>query len=234
MPAGFKGFQRGALNPSSTLEGRERIRLTRTGRPLSEHTRRALSKAIKKALRDPAMRDKWALAQTGKTKTIETRMKIAFSQRRGRTKKISSVKKYADSAFSKYIRLKYCDGNGMLRCFTCDEMHHILEMDCGHYVSRMHNSLRYSELNAHPQCQRCNRFNEGRKDVYALRLIEKYGADILRTLAVEKQKVVHIDIEGFRDLARNFKQKAKELMAEKTGQTGPHPFFRDLPVGELS
>jgi hypothetical protein len=235
MPKGMKGFQKGSLNPSSTPYGRERIRQARIGQKASPETRKRLSRAIKKALRPIEMRDKWALAQTGKIKSMATRLKISASGRK-RPKKIRSSLKYADSAFSKYIRIKYADENGYIHCFTCDAVDPINEMDCGHFVSRLHKSLRWDERNAHPQCRYCNRYNEGRKDVYAVRLIEKYGPDILNELQADKNRIAHVDVATLLEIAREFKAKAKELLQMKTGSPvgEPHPFMRDLPVGELS
>lgn len=64
------------------------------------------------------------------------------------------------------------------------------ELQCGHYVSRSHLSLRYDERNCHPQCVGCNIFKSGAMDEYALALVRQYGDGILEELGREKQKIV--------------------------------------------
>lgn len=237
MPKGIKGFQRGELNPSTSVDGRQRIKAAAIARPpMTEKTKRKLSRSLQRVLRTPAMRAKWAAAQEGLTKNMKTRMKIAVGQRKGRAKKISSCRKYADSAFSKYIRLKHSDENGNTTCFTCGKVEILSEQDCGHYVSRIHYALRWDERNAHPQCKACNRFNEGRKDVYALKLIELYGPKILEDLQAEKHRVTHLSQDELLEIARVYKAKAKEESAKRFGISsgGYHPFIdKTLPVGDV-
>ena len=92
---------------------------------------------------------------------------------------VAKLKKQLDSVFSKWVRKQSS------QCYTCPNR----ATQAGHYVSRMHNALRYSEINVHPQCVVCNVFKHGNMDVYALRLQKQYGADILEKLAAEKQKI---------------------------------------------
>ncbi len=57
-------------------------------------------------------------------------------------------------------------------------------MDAGHFK---HGCLDYDRENIHPQCTGCNRFWHGRLDVYATRLVEKYGPKILKRLEEKKK-----------------------------------------------
>lgn len=103
---------------------------------------------------------------------------------RSRTLTVRQLKKKLDRAFSIFIRKR---DNGI--CFTCGVKKPWKEMQNGHYISRNHNSLRYDERNCHCQCMACNVFKHGEMDVYALRLQEKYGEDILKELSIKKQEV---------------------------------------------
>ena len=116
-----------------------------------------------------------------------------------------------DSLFSKYIRLSHADGRGNLRCFTCEKVAPVAEMDCGHFVGRQHKATRWHERNAHPQCRFCNRYCEGRKDVYALRLMEKYGPNILIELQEEKRKLTAYKPVDLIEMIALYKQKLEEL-----------------------
>lgn len=80
-----------------------------------------------------------------------------------------------DKWFSQYIRLKYADENGIVRCYTCDTPHHWKELDCGHYVKRQHQETRFNENNCRPQCRKCNWFMQGNDVEFRKRLIEEIG-----------------------------------------------------------
>lgn len=55
-------------------------------------------------------------------------------------------------------------------------------MDCGHYTPRSHLNTRWNEINCACQCKGCNIFKKGNMDVFAIRLQEKYGLQILKWL----------------------------------------------------
>lgn len=75
------------------------------------------------------------------------------------------------------------------RCFTCGKVDDPKRMQCGHYASRTHRSLRWDERNCNCQCVACNVFMHGNMDSYALALIRKHGRGILEELDAEKRKV---------------------------------------------
>lgn len=118
---------------------------------------------------------------------------------------VSKLKKEADKIFSQYIRQR---DEG--RCFTCGVRKHWKEIQCGHYISRSHNSLRYDERNCNAQCVACNIFRGGALDSYALALIKKYGADILEIFAKEKRKIKQFTIKELQALIEEYKKKINE------------------------
>ncbi len=86
----------------------------------------------------------------------------------------SQLMSLADKLFSIFIRER-----DNYVCFTCGRQGDKSNTDCGHYHSRSCYDLRYNEINNHAQCKRCNIFLEGNKPIYAIRLMEKYGKDVL-------------------------------------------------------
>lgn len=108
-----------------------------------------------------------------------------------KTKSLSKYKKELDNVFSKYIRKKYADKNGYVKCYTCSVVKPISEMQNGHWIPRNNLSTRFSEENCRPQCVGCNMFNKGRPDVFAVNLI-KEGIDIVK-LQQTKYKVFKVD-----------------------------------------
>lgn len=106
-------------------------------------------------------------------------MKLRISkkkQKKGVTK-LSILIKRLDKVFSEYIRQR---DNGV--CFTCGLQREWKYQQNGHYISRTYKNTRWLESNCHTQCVGCNVFRKGNMDVYALRLIEKYGAEHLKHL----------------------------------------------------
>ncbi len=120
----------------------------------------------------------------------------------------------ADRLFSQYIRHRDADGRGNCRCVTCERVAPISEMQCGHFVSRIHKSLRWDDRNAAAQCVACNMFNEGRKDVYSVRLVEKYGPHILFDLQQDKHKVSRWSAQDLEALIEELKKKLKEAQQD--------------------
>ena len=197
-------------NPAKRPEASEWLGRFRKGVPLPEETRKKQSESMRKTLSQPEMRAKWSKAAKGRTLSAETRKKIS-AKNSARQRPLKGWINKADSVFSKYIRLSYSDGRGNCRCFTCDAVKPISEIDCGHFVSRQHKSTRWLEKNCHPQCRFCNRYNEGRKDVYAVKLIEKYGPNILLELQEEKNKIAHPNASDLQELIQKYKRKTEEL-----------------------
>jgi hypothetical protein len=93
--------------------------------------------------------------------------------------------KEADSVFSTYIRLKYADKNGIVKCFTCDEKLPYTQAQNGHYISRACMYLRYCERNTKPQCSTCNCIKNGNLGEYGKRL-EQERQGITEILYEEK------------------------------------------------
>ena len=95
-----------------------------------------------------------------------------------KNKTISQLKAEADKSFSIFIRER--DG---YECITCgrksrDETEYRY-FHAGHYISRSHLILRYDERNVSCQCYGCNIGKSGNYPVYALKMIEKHGDNIL-------------------------------------------------------
>ena len=104
--------------------------------------------------------------------------------------KLSTIQAKADKAMSLYIRQKYAQDE-MVKCVSCGVVKHWKEMDCGHFVPKSRGaSVRYIEENCHPECQSCNRFDEGHLAGYTLHMIDTYGRDKITELQKEARKVM--------------------------------------------
>lgn len=88
--------------------------------------------------------------------------------------KISVLKRKADAIFSQYVRLRDSE-KGLSECITCGVKKPIKEMQCGHFVKRSVNLLRYDEENCNAQCYSCNVMRYGEQYLYAKAVDLKYG-----------------------------------------------------------
>lgn len=128
----------------------------------------------------------------------------------GKKRNLTWYKKKLDSAYSRWIRLKDAEDK-MVRCFTCGKTLHWKDSQCGHYVHRRHNSLRYDERNTKPQCVGCNMFGGGKLDDFAYHLTQVYGTDIIETLHKVKQEHRKFTIGELKVMIEVYKAKVKDL-----------------------
>jgi hypothetical protein len=138
-------------------------------------------------------------------------MKEVNLRKRYLTYSVPKLKKLADDAFSIYIRTHYSK-DGYCVCYTCGKRIPINETDAGHYVSRICGYLRYSEKNVFPQCKFCNRFKEGNKDEFTMKLIKDFGVEHLEYLNMWKHKAPQTaNRNDLVDIIFTYRDKIKEL-----------------------
>ena len=125
-------------------------------------------KAKKHPLRSPKLRSKPLKPSKG------TKQRVPKKKERTQAK----LKKDFDALFSRYIRQKYANEEGMVKCYTCSTIKHWKEIQNGHWIPRNNLATRFSEDNCRPQCVACNMFQKGMPDVFAVNLI-KEGVDIV-------------------------------------------------------
>lgn len=105
---------------------------------------------------------------------------------------VTKEKKKAWAVFSQYIRRKYADTFGMVKCVTCGIVKHYKEMHAGHYIDGRNNTILYDEMLVHPQCFHCNSKHmgclAGNKVAYTVFMIEKYGLTIQGVKALDNLK----------------------------------------------
>jgi hypothetical protein len=130
---------------------------------------------------------------------------------KAKSKGLRSLIRKLDIVFSKYIRLSNSNSKGWVRCFTCGDLYFWKDIDCGHYITRDNKNTRWDERNCQPQCQSENRFRDGAKDVFALKLQIKYGKDILEKLNEKKNQIKKFTKEELEELFSLYKSKVEEL-----------------------
>lgn len=114
----------------------------------------------------------------------------------------------ADALHSRYIRLKYADANGMVSCYTSGRRLHYTQMQCGHFISRKHLGLRWSDDNTRPQSEYDNCHLSGNLEVFREKLeAEKPG--IVEYLEEQARQVAKPTREEMRELIASLRYKLK-------------------------
>lgn len=119
--------------------------------------------------------------------------------------------KRADAAFSRYIRLRDADSEGMVRCVTCGARRHWREVDAGHFITRAKQSTRYDEKNVHAQCKGCNRFQGGKPLEHERAIERKYGSGTAHRLKAKAFQTCRRSAADFAFLESLYKQKVSEI-----------------------
>jgi hypothetical protein len=116
------------------------------------------------------------------------------------------AKAKADKYFSQYIRMRDSYSTIMTaNCCTCGK--YTTQFDCGHFISRRFEATRYDEKNAHAQCLKCNRFENGNQFAHAQFIDEKYGKGTAESLMLKSKMACHRSKEDYEAIAKYFKEK---------------------------
>lgn len=155
--------------------------------------------------------------QKNKKKSTTIRKKPQYSNatlvKKIKTKKenCSALMKELDDVFSLYIR-NLGAKDGMNTCFTCGNVLPIKELQCGHYISRKHKSLRWYEGNCEVQDEFCNITLGGNYTVYAQRMTKKHGQDHMDMLNIRKHNTTHMGVFEYKILIAEYTEKLNKLI----------------------
>lgn len=118
-----------------------------------------------------------------------------------------------DRVFSQLVRLLGADQKGQCRCFTCGRVGYWKRggIECGHYRSRSHMTLRWDLHNAKPQCSHCNQVLSGNLQVYA----ERLGKEIISYLDQRSKVSIKLTDGEIRDLRLQMEKQVKQIREDK-------------------
>jgi hypothetical protein len=116
-----------------------------------------------------------------------------------------------DAMFSQVIRLSHADEKGMVECYTCGAIQHWKQMQCGHFIPRIHMLTRFSEDNCKPQCKMCNEGKDGNLVAFAEHLNhDRSGA--VEMLEEQARNIYHYEVDELKAMIGNYAAKKKELL----------------------
>ena len=113
------------------------------------------------------------------------RNKKAKKRKRGEPNYVADM----DKVFQYYIRLRDSMPGGYCRCISCGKLKPFDQIQAGHFWSRKHMSVRWSENNVHGECVYCNIYNGDHLMGYRENLIKKIGQKAVDLLDVEHNMV---------------------------------------------
>lgn len=134
--------------------------------------------------------------------------------KKAKKESLSGLIKELDKVFSIFIRTRFSDSNGTVKCFTSGKFMGWKESQAGHFVSRRHYSTRWDEKNVQVQSVAENVFNQGNAPVFAIRLDEKYGkgtAELLMQKSRNHWKPTRFELEY---LINEYKEKTKKSLSK--------------------
>lgn len=115
-----------------------------------------------------------------------------------------------DYIFSRYIRLKYSDANGIVQCFTCSKKLPIAAIHNGHCIHRRDMGTRFLEDNCRPQCPECNQAHNDDPTPFRERL-EKEKPSIVSWLEEQSREVCKPTRDELKMLIIDYRHKVKLL-----------------------
>ena len=134
----------------------------------------------------------------------------------GTTNRLTSYKTLKQKAwyeFSRYIRMKYADENGVVMCVTCGTpMMWNDKMQAGHAIQGRGNFILFNEKFVYPQCQCCNIFKGGNYQRFTVYLL-KNGIMTLEEFEqaeIDSRKPYKIHISDMEMLYWKYKELAQK------------------------
>ena len=120
-----------------------------------------------------------------------------------------------DRIFSEFIRRRDADANGYVRCYCCGKVLHWKDSQNMHFIPRQHMATRFDEINCHAGCIKCNYYNNGNIEEYAIHLKKDFGADIIERLTLKKQIGRKYSEFEYKELTKYYRGEINKI---KTGK----------------
>ena len=119
----------------------------------------------------------------------------------------SKIVKKLDVIFSQYIRLKYADKRGMVKCFTCGREYFWKNIQNGHFQSRRSYATRSEEDNCRPQCLKCNMYDQGRQYEFGLKL----GQQLAEEMYIKSREIVKFTTDELIEMIDHYSSEVKRM-----------------------
>jgi len=173
------------------------------------------NRQYKEERKEKLLREKQAITVAKSNVSQKTRSQwVSIGKKKIKTKSRSQLVKELDQIFSRYIRLRDADKNGICSCITCSAKVHWKNIQCWHFLTRGNYKYRWSENNCFAQCMPCNIYKSWNYISYTLVMIWKYGEKKVRDMQEDKE-LVKISTPEIREMIEKYKYEVELLMKIK-------------------
>jgi len=119
------------------------------------------------------------------------------------------LKEKLDAIFSKYIRWKHADSEGICTCYTCGKKLHVKKIQNGHWIPRNILITRFDENNCRPQCVGCNMYGNGKPLDFEEHLVSELGKEFVDKLRASRFQILKVDVNWYKEKIKYYKEKIK-------------------------
>lgn len=133
---------------------------------------------------------------------------------RNKPKGVSKLMRELDTIFSRYVRLKNADGEGMVLCYTCCYRAHYKKMQNGHYLSRFYKKYRYDERNCRVQCSMCNMWKNGDIATFRMKLVAELGAQEVESMENDYKELYKLTVPFLEETLAHYQEAVENLSRE--------------------
>lgn len=116
---------------------------------------------------------------------------------------IKTLRNKLDRVFSEWIRRRDANDDGMGPCITCGRW---AKLQCGHFIKRQHQAVRWNPWNAAGQCAYCNHRLHGNEGEFYVALVSVYGQHKVDELMRLKQTTVRYRKADYLEMIERFSQ----------------------------
>lgn len=131
-----------------------------------------------------------------------------------RRQTLAQVLTRLDVVFSRWVRLTWERDHGAIECYTCRKPLTYDDAQAGHYISRRYVATRYNPMNVKPQCNACNCYADGRKQVFRSRLVEEHGEAEIACMEGIYREDSGLTADYYRMLIAYYEAEVKKIRAE--------------------
>lgn len=151
-------------------------------------------------------KDKFIFSK-GRCKTCAALVSSALkkTKKKEAKEKIPELIKRLDEVYSKWLRKERSIDGEIGQCYTCKTFDLIKNLQCGHYISRKHFSLRWVPENTFIQCYSCNCLMSGNYRVFTDNLIKDFGQEYVDNLEHRKNNKVKYDRFFYEQMILSYK-----------------------------
>ena len=119
--------------------------------------------------------------------------------------------------FSIYIRLKYANFFGRVKCYTCDKVMWWKGngAQAGHFQGGRTNSVLLDERGVRVQCYACNCGRSGEQYIFGKNLEKEIGEEAVMELKKKKHETVKVSPKEWEQYASHYQAEAVKLAVKK-------------------